>query len=526
MHRNENKSDQLFRDRLKDHSHPVRADLWSRIYSGLKSRMAVRPSRYDLIKAALRNWHFSTMTLTAGAAGMLAVTLGIIYFTHTTKPPITQPVTPSTAKAADEAITTREAAAATSTRFDSVTRTTAGAGADPVSNVPVKATTQSEAPGTATTKSEAPATTTTKPKTPSEATTSATRTPITAATSTTATSTTATNAPRSTSATSATATNSTSPTSTSATPTTQTSTASASTAIATTKNTNATGTVTHRNRRSANNLNTSANLTQRAGSTNLADRDASANPTLKSTNPTHGDASANATHPAIYRHTPTHLTLPATASTSTRAAITARPPVAQSRLATHLGPGGSTGAKSKNLANATAFKRGVYVSLYASPDFPNHYYTWSYTVGFRASLQFSPRWSFTAGLEYARVNVPTQVVPPIGYGDTLHSFYFSNYEVPILFGYKSTFGRSELTINGGAILNLYFHQSTGVWTFNWPDRASYGAVLGVDYSYSLNRRLALFGQPYGRYSVSNNRSFIPAQRLSFGTLLGIRYRLF
>lgn len=231
-------------------------------------------------------------------------------------------------------------------------------------------------------------------------------------------------------------------------------------------------------------------------------------------------------HPAIHRHTANYLTPPAIASTSTRTTITARPPVPQSRLATHLSPGGSTGPKSKNPANAAHFRRGVYVSLYASPDFPNHYYTWSYTVGLRASLQFSPRWSFTAGLEYARVNVPTQVVPPVGYGDTLHSFYFSNYEVPILFGYKSTFGRSEVTINGGAILNLYFHQSTGVWTFNWPDRASYGAVLGVDYSYSLNRRLALFGQPYGRYSVSNNRSFIPAQRLSFGTLLGVRYRLF
>jgi hypothetical protein len=71
-----------------------------------------------------------------------------------------------------------------------------------------------------------------------------------------------------------------------------------------------------------------------------------------------------------------------------------------------------------------------------------------------------------------------------------------NYEVPILIGYRSKFGR-----------------------------ASYGAVLGVDYAYFLSRHFALFTQPYSRYSISNYRMFVPAQRLSFGTLLGIRYQL-
>ena len=220
---------------------------------------------------------------------------------------------------------------------------------------------------------------------------------------------------------------------------------------------------------------------------------------------------------SLDRHNPNPVTLPALAHTSTRAAIAAGSPLSKTRH------DGSNGLSSP--AKTPHFQRTGYISLYASPDFPNHNYTWSYTLGFRATLQFSPHWSFTAGFEYARVNVPTQVIPPIGYGDTLRSFYFSNYEVPVLFGYTRSFRRATLTVNGGAILNLYFHRSTGVWVFNLPDRDSYGAVLGVDYSYSLDRHLAIFAQPYARYSISDYRMFTQTQRWSFGTLLGIKYRL-
>jgi hypothetical protein len=217
------------------------------------------------------------------------------------------------------------------------------------------------------------------------------------------------------------------------------------------------------------------------------------------------------------RHNSNPLTLPALARTSNRAPIAAGSPGSKYRHNGSDNPG--------NRAAAPPFKRTGYFSLYASPDFPNHNYTWSYTAGGRLTFQFSRHWSFTAGLEYARVNVPTQVIPPVGYGDTLHSFYFSNYEVPVLFGYTRTFRHSTLTINGGAILNLYFHQSTGVWVFNLPDRDSYGAVLGVDYTRPLGRHLAVFAQPYVRYSISDYRMFTQTQRWSFGTLLGIKYQL-
>jgi hypothetical protein len=217
---------------------------------------------------------------------------------------------------------------------------------------------------------------------------------------------------------------------------------------------------------------------------------------------------------ALHHHTGNPVTLPALAAITSRARITAGAPGSKSRHNSSITP-----------AKPPRFQRTGYVSLYASPDFPNHNYTWSYTVGGRLTFQFSRHWSFTAGLEYARVNVPTQVIPPVGYGDTLHSFYFSNYEVPVLFGYTRTFRHSTLTINGGAILNLYFHQSTGVWVFNLPDRDSYGAVLGVDYTRPLGRHLAVFAQPYVRYSISDYRMFTQTQRWSFGTLLGIKYQL-
>jgi hypothetical protein len=214
---------------------------------------------------------------------------------------------------------------------------------------------------------------------------------------------------------------------------------------------------------------------------------------------------------SVDRHNSNPLTLPAMARTSMRAAITADAPGSKSL---HNGSNGSG-----NWPALPPFHRTGYVSLYASPDFPNHYYSWSYTLGGRLTFQFSRRWSFTAGFEYARVNVPT--LTALG----LQAFHFSNYEVPLLFGYTRASRHAALTVYGGAILNLYFHQSTSAWVNNWPDRDSYGAVLGLEYSYSLGRHLAIFAQPYARYSISDYRMFTQTQRWSFGTLLGIKYRL-
>lgn len=432
MHRNENKYDQLFRNRLRDLTHPVRNELWSRIHSGIKVPKTSVPrqppgnswstlaQKLSLLRSAVSSNGLSSLTV-AGAS-VLAITIGIIYFTHT--------VTPPSAGSAKHYSTTMPAITpAQSTGKSSVTpRDSSGDHLDKsVTATNIRVIRVPAAPGT----------TVTSPN------------------------------------------------------------------------------LTPENITRAGNRRNHLSPQDRTGSGHHHHTSA-ATETMPGT-PGIGEIAATSGRQTIGklsvdRHNP--VTLPSLALTGNRAAIVAGTPGSKSPHNSSIVP-----------AKAPHFQRTGYVSFYGSADFPNHYYTWSNTLGFRATLQFSPRWSFTAGLEYARVNVPTQVVPPVGYGDTLHSFYFSNYEVPVLFGYTRTFRRSTLTVNGGAILNLYFHRSTGVWVFNWPDRDSYGAVLGVDYTRPVGRHLAIFVQPYARYSISNYRMFIQAQRWSFGTLLGMKYQL-
>ncbi len=239
-------------------------------------------------------------------------------------------------------------------------------------------------------------------------------------------------------------------------------------------------------------------------------------------------------------HRPNPVTLPAMARLSSRPAISTGRAIAtllptlakRSKPPTMLYPR----ARIHNPDDRSRPPKVGYISLYGSVDFPsNHYYTWSYTAGGTVTIQFSRRWSGTSGFEYGRVNVPTQVVPPILPFDTLHAFYFSNYEVPVLIGYTRMLGSYALTVNCGAILNLQYRQSnshgnlvtssTSTWVFNWPDRDSYGAYLGADIFRPLGHSLRVFAQPYARYSISNYRMFIPVQRFSYGALLGVRYQL-
>ena len=457
MHRNENKYDQLFRNRLRDLTHPVRNELWSRIHSGIKvpktsvPRQPLRKfwptfaQKLSLLVSAA-----PSRVLSIAAAAALVITLWIIHFTHTIRtvtPPSANPVSAVTPKDLS-----RDRSVESATPKKSILTT----------GVPA-----------------APATTVTGPNSTPENTASG---------------------------------------------------------VQPSHGASASGI----DRPLDRSLTPGDHLTPGYGITTGRHHHTSADPDghglsaapetmprtpgMEETAATSGKQTPGKQtpgkqtmeKPSVPRHNPTPVTLPAIASTSIRAAITASSPSKSSHNA-FSSPG--------NWPALPPFHRTGYISLYASPDFPNHYYTWSYTVGFRATFQFSRHWSITSGFEYARVNVPTQVVPPAGAYDTLHSFYFSNYEVPVLFGYTRTSRHAALTVYGGAIVNLHFHASTSVWINNWPDRDSYGAVLGLEYSYSLGRHLAIFAQPYVRYSISDYRMITQTQRWSFGTLLGIKYRL-
>jgi hypothetical protein len=249
----------------------------------------------------------------------------------------------------------------------------------------------------------------------------------------------------------------------------------------------------------------------------------SANDPGKSTANDPARTPASTAETSLHHHQP--VTLPAIARTSALPAITIRPSFPRIR---HSDPDTDLSARHSI--------KIAYISLYGSVDFPaNHYYTWSGTVGGAVTVQFGRQWSFTAGIEYGKVNVPTQVVPPIGYMDTLHGFYFSNYEVPVLIGYTMMLGKFALTVNGGAIINIHSHQSnspgnlvtsaSSTWVFNWPNRDDFGAYLGADIYRPLSHSLRLFAQPYARFSLSDYRMFIPVQRFFYGANAGIRYQL-
>jgi hypothetical protein len=444
MHRNENKYDQMFRDRLRDLTHPVRNDLWSRIQSGIRFRNpsvpnpGTKPSLPGL--AARLNGLFSATSLTVAAAA-LAITLGIIHFTHTATKPSAQPVN-------HYSTITPAKAPARSTGESSVTPRDSSRD----SAVPTPSSTASSSNGL----SGVPDVT----GIPGTAITSANSTPENAATTT---------------------------------------------------------------RRH--------HISTAPGAHGMFAAPETTSRTTETMPGTHGMEGATATPgrqtPGIQtpvnqtmgklsldHHNPSLVTLPALARTSNRVPIAAGSPGSKYRYNGSNDPG--------KWPAPPPFKRTGYLSLYASPDFPNHNYTWSYTLGGRLTFQFSRRWSFTSGFEYARVNVPTQNVPG---NSALQAFHFSNYEVPVLFGYTRASRHAALTVYGGAIINLYFHASTGAYIDNLPDRDSYGAVLGVEYSYSLGRHLDVFAQPYARYSISDYRMFTQTQRWSFGTLLGIKFKL-
>ena len=469
MHPNENKYDQMFRDRLRDLTHPVRNDLWSRIQSGIRFRNpsvpnsgtkplppnsagtpSIPPTELPLpVSAAPLNGLFSaTSLIAAAAAAALVITLGIIHFTHTATKPSAQPVN----------------------HYSTITPAKAPARSTGESSVTPRDSSRDRSNESATAKSIP-----------------ANRLPDASG--------------------------------------------AAGNAV-TNSNSTPEGRLTRRDRVAARRHPHHTSAAPGAHSMSGATETRSgATETIHGTSGIEETAAAPGRHTpgkqtpgnqtagklSLDRHTSNRLALPALARTSNRAPIAAGSPGSKYRHNGSNDPG--------NRPAAPRFKKTGYLSLYASPDFPNHNYTWSYTAGGRLTFQFSPHWSFTAGLEYARVNVPTQVIPPIGYGDTLHSFYFSNYEVPVLFGYTRSFRHYTLTVYGGAIINLYFHASTSAYIDNLPDRDSYGAVLGVEYSYSLGRHLALFAQPYARYSISDYRMFTQTQRWSFGTLLGIKLKL-
>ncbi len=492
MHRNDTKYNQLFRDRFRDHSLPVREGLWSRIHSGIKGiRPVSQVSRPSFLRMAVQYARVHAMVVGAVGAATVGVIVGVIYFSHPAKP-----LRPGVAIAPGKV---SEGAGAS--------RGVAGQGVDDQGDaVRGVAARDSAARGDAarqhavTDEGDAAASTT------STTTSNAATGNGAVASGIGATGNGAAASGSGVTGTGATA---------------------SGTGAAASGNGRLSGRGPgHQKHFVSGHSRSSSHLAVRdAAAGRVADRAGEGVVDGAGEGVVEGAGVSGTVPGSLRAGGAAAVRLPALANTSSRAMITARPifPRSQkSRLNDY-----ANGSKSRAGVvpfRKKAFRRTGYVSIYSSVDFPtSRYYTWSNTTGFRLTFEFSLRWSFTAGLEYGRVNVPRELNLP---GDPpMNAFHFSNYEVPLLLGYRKTFRRSELTINAGAILNLYAHTSTSSFTDNWPNRDSYGAVLGADYSYSLGRHLAVFGQPYVRYSISDYRMFIQSQRYTLGTLLGVRYQL-
>jgi hypothetical protein len=120
-------------------------------------------------------------------------------------------------------------------------------------------------------------------------------------------------------------------------------------------------------------------------------------------------------------------------------------------------------------------------------------------------------------LQYSKANVKMDSATAI-----LYPRYFNNIDLPVLIGYKVGNDRFQLSVNGGAIFNLFSHAVSPVG-WGWPNRTGPSAYLGLDFARAVSDRLSLFAEPYGRCLFTDYKSLLPSSTYTGGALIGIRY---
>jgi RNA polymerase sigma factor (sigma-70 family) len=160
--------------------------------------------------------------------------------------------------------------------------------------------------------------------------------------------------------------------------------------------------------------------------------------------PAHLDQTISATAPpdqtTLSNRAPPNLTLPFLATLSTRGTIPECPLTPRSRFKPNLDA--NTGPD-------------FYLSAIGGVGSPALYYHHSYTTGIRLTIQITPHWSATTGLQYSWAN--------FGKGqryilDSLSIFYpktFRNLAIPILIGYTFPSEHQSFAVNAGVVLNVY-----------------------------------------------------------------------
>jgi hypothetical protein len=198
-----------------------------------------------------------------------------------------------------------------------------------------------------------------------------------------------------------------------------------------------------------------------------------------------------------------NITLPSLAPLSTRGSVPGCPLTPSSRFKPSLDRG--TGPE-------------FYLSAIGSVNFPVLYYHNSYTTGIRLTVQITPHWSATTGLQYSWATFGKDI-------DSLTFYYpktFRNLAIPILIGYTFPSDYHSFAVNAGVVLNLY---SSTNFNYDFPGQTGPCTYLDFIYTRNLNDRWSLFAEPYSTYFLNENITDPLFHRWAFNLHLGLRYHL-
>lgn len=172
---------------------------------------------------------------------------------------------------------------------------------------------------------------------------------------------------------------------------------------------------------------------------------------------------------------------------------------------------------SPNPDAGASFFDHFYLSLFGSADFPNAYFRFGETGGFRVTYQFSKHWSATTGLQYSQINIRHNEY------DSFQSFNlgFRSLDLPVLIGYSFHHERYALTIDGGMSFALHAGFNS------WPDAPKrHGPLLDLAYTRRLTSQWSVYAEPWLQYFfIKHNEDLLPPHTLSVGLQVGLRYHL-
>lgn len=167
------------------------------------------------------------------------------------------------------------------------------------------------------------------------------------------------------------------------------------------------------------------------------------------------------------------------------------------------------------------------LDLYVSPDYPIDHTQQeyikgqlSYTIGLRLNRSFGKHFSGKIGIQYSQLNyvLPDSSAWP-------GTYHLNRLDMPVLAGYAWGNETLGMTVNAGAIFNLYSWLGPG--EFNYiKTNTGVSLYLGFNFSKHINERIDIFSEPYYRYQLSSmviSPNYFPKYIDVAGLSFGVRY---